>query len=256
MKSTHWHIRFPYEWMNTNYRVCIISLIFIVIDQIVILILVVWYVLSFWNEKQMCKCIWINFNCNGPLARYAKLRIAHAPGMPGTFSQPPPISDPDMLTCGFLWTWWREKRSRHYRRMRNPQFYVSGKRPISCGDMYLQGMWYSSIISKYRLSTENIQSGNQSINETISPDATMTISCKAWNSPAEYPSWAARCDTKESDGAMLHRVVVIINAKYRPRTESGNQSVNQSVSSWAGNDISDTQILYPYSTTYAMTLRS
>ena len=26
---------------------------------------------------------------NGPLARYIKLRVAHAPGMPGTFSPPP-----------------------------------------------------------------------------------------------------------------------------------------------------------------------
>ena len=63
--------------------------------------------------------------------------------MPGTFSPPPLASDPDMhhgtcvthvpwcmlgsLTSGFLWSRWRGKRSR---RMRNPQFYVSGKRPI------------------------------------------------------------------------------------------------------------------------------
>ena len=33
---------------------------------------------------------------HGPLARYLKLRVAHAPGMPGTFSQPPRVSDPDM----------------------------------------------------------------------------------------------------------------------------------------------------------------
>ena len=79
----------------------------------------------------------------GPLARYVKLRVAHAPGMPGTFSLPPWVSDPDMhhgtcvthvlwcmpgsLYSGFLWSQWREKRSR---RMRNPQFYVSGKRPM------------------------------------------------------------------------------------------------------------------------------
>ena len=39
--------------------------------------------------------------CNGPLTRYAKLRVAHAPGMPGTFSPPPRVSDPDMhhSTC-------------------------------------------------------------------------------------------------------------------------------------------------------------
>ena len=66
--------------------------------------------------------------------------------MPGTFSPPPQVSDPDMhhgtcvthvpwcklgsLTSGFFWNWWRGKRSRHSRRMHNPQFYVSGKRPV------------------------------------------------------------------------------------------------------------------------------
>ena len=83
---------------------------------------------------------------NGPLARYAKLQVARAPGMPGTFSPAPRISDPDMhhgscvthvpwcmpgsLTGGFLWSRWRGKRFRHSRRMRNLQFYVSGKRPM------------------------------------------------------------------------------------------------------------------------------
>ena len=78
---------------------------------------------------------------HGPLARYVKSQIAHAPGMPGTFSPPPRFSDPGMhhgtcvipgsLTSGFLWSRWRGKSSRHSRRMRNPQFYVSGKRPIT-----------------------------------------------------------------------------------------------------------------------------
>ena len=83
---------------------------------------------------------------HGPLTRYVKLRVAHAPGMPGTFSPPPRVSDPDMhhgtcvthvpwcitgsLTSGFLGNRWRGKRSRHSRRMRNSQFYVSGKRPM------------------------------------------------------------------------------------------------------------------------------
>ena len=56
---------------------------------------------------------------HGSLARYVKLWVAHAPGMPGTFSPPLRISDPDMhhgtcmthvpwcmpgsLTSGFLW---------------------------------------------------------------------------------------------------------------------------------------------------------
>ena len=83
---------------------------------------------------------------HGPLTRYVKLRVAHAPGMPGTFSPPPRVSVPDMHhgTCvrhvpwciagsvnrGFLLSWWWGKRSRHSWRMRNLQFYVSGKRPI------------------------------------------------------------------------------------------------------------------------------
>ena len=33
---------------------------------------------------------------HGPLARYVKLRVVHAPGMSGTFSPPPLASDPDM----------------------------------------------------------------------------------------------------------------------------------------------------------------
>ena len=33
---------------------------------------------------------------NGPLARYAKLRVAHALGMLGTLSPPPWVSNPDM----------------------------------------------------------------------------------------------------------------------------------------------------------------
>ena len=80
-----------------------------------------------------------------------KIAGAHARGMPGTFSPSPQVSDPDMhhgtcvthvpwcmpgsLTYGFLWKRRREKFSRHSRRMRNLQFYVSGKRPI---DLFAQ----------------------------------------------------------------------------------------------------------------------
>ena len=93
---------------------------------------------------------------NGPLARYVKLWVAHAPGMPGTSSPPPRVTDPDMhhgtcvthvpwwmsgsLTSGFLWSRWRRKRSRHSRRMRNPQFYVSGKRPMR-SVVTVMGQW-------------------------------------------------------------------------------------------------------------------
>ena len=91
------------------------------------------------------QCMLSNMDKYGPLTRYAKMRVAHAPGMPGTFS-PPPVSDPDMhhgtsvshvpwcipgsLTSGFLRIRWREKRSQHSQRMRNRQFCVSGKRSM------------------------------------------------------------------------------------------------------------------------------
>ena len=74
--------------------------------------------------------------CHGPLTRYVKLRVVHAPGMPGTFSPPMRFSDPGMhhrmcvthvpwckpvsLTGDFHWSRWRGNRSRHSRCMRNP----------------------------------------------------------------------------------------------------------------------------------------
>ena len=35
-------------------------------------------------------------NIHEPLTRYVNFRVAHAPGMPGTFSPPPQVSDTDM----------------------------------------------------------------------------------------------------------------------------------------------------------------
>ena len=67
-------------------------------------------------------------------------------GKPGKFSPPSCLRDPDMhqgtcvthmpwcipgsLTSVFRRSRWRGKRSRHSRRISNPQFYVSGKRPM------------------------------------------------------------------------------------------------------------------------------
>ena len=96
---------------------------------------------GWWTQQPYLHCT--RYGC---LARYVILRVAHAPGMPGTFSPLPLVCDPDMhhgtcvthvpwcmpesLTTSFLWSRWRGKRSRHFRRMRNPQFYVFGKRPM------------------------------------------------------------------------------------------------------------------------------
>ena len=88
---------------------------------------------------------------HGPLARYAKLRVAHALGMKGTFATTPRVSDPGMhhgttgsLTSGFIWNWWRGKLSRYSRRMRNPQYYVSGKRPMLLNSCICRGIWFGS----------------------------------------------------------------------------------------------------------------
>ena len=106
---------------------------------------------------------------HGPLTRYAKLWVAHAPGMPGTFSPPRLVSDPAMhhgtclthvpwcmagsLTNGFLWNRRRGKRSRHSRRMRNPQFCVSGKRPIT---LYIMSRNNNDVIICYTGSHDRI----------------------------------------------------------------------------------------------------
>ena len=82
---------------------------------------------------------------NGPLVRYVKLRVVHAPGMPWTFSPQPRFSDPDRhhgtcvthvlwcmpgsLTSSLLWSPWWGKLSRHSRRRHNQQCNVSGKKP-------------------------------------------------------------------------------------------------------------------------------
>ena len=83
---------------------------------------------------------------NGPLIRYVKLRVVHAPGMPGTFSPPPTSKEiasyrsrrasrhvrhaRAVMHVRIDNPRWRGKLYRHSRRMRNPQFFVSGKRPM------------------------------------------------------------------------------------------------------------------------------
>ena len=99
------------------------------------------------NKRQAVSWLDCYYNVPWTLARYVKLRVAHAPVMPGTFPPPPRVSNPNMhhgtcvtyvpwcmpgsLTSGFNWSRWRGKHSRHSRRMRNPQFYVSDKRPTN-----------------------------------------------------------------------------------------------------------------------------
>ena len=76
------------------------------------------FVVFHWNSVLVT--LILLYHSNGPLTRCAKLWVAHAPGMPGTFSLPPRVSDPDMhhgtcathvgwcmsgsLTSSFLWS--------------------------------------------------------------------------------------------------------------------------------------------------------
>ena len=78
------------------------------------------------------------YKSHGPLARYLKLRVAHAPG---TFLTHVPWCRPGSLTSGLLWSRWQGKRSWHSRRRHNPHFYVSGKRPMSVKTWFSGPSW-------------------------------------------------------------------------------------------------------------------
>ena len=97
------------------------------------------------TEPSLWLCNGHHGKLNGPIARYVKLRVAHAPGILGTFFPPPRVCNPDMhhgtcvthvpwcmpgsLTSSCLWSRWRGKRSRHSWRMptRNFTFMARGQ---------------------------------------------------------------------------------------------------------------------------------
>ena len=68
----------------------------------------VWFqtVLTHWGMMTYVDWV-ISGAIHWPFTRYAKLRVAHRPGMPGTFSPPPRINDPDMhhAKCAALVPW-------------------------------------------------------------------------------------------------------------------------------------------------------
>ena len=82
----------------------------------------------------------------GHLARYIKLWVAHVLGMPGIFSLLPNSKETAskrshhaswhvrhahaVIHFGIADPWWQGKHSWHSRRMCNPQFCISGKRPM------------------------------------------------------------------------------------------------------------------------------
>ena len=140
-----WKAPNRYGWISRRVNACLLSIVLVTCVTTLRIFanrlykLVRW---KCWYNQREGKLNW-HVIAYGPLTRYVKLWVAHAPGMPGRFSPPPRLSDPDVhhgtcvthvpwcmpgsLTSGFLWSRWREKCYRHSWRMRNPQFYVSGK---------------------------------------------------------------------------------------------------------------------------------
>ena len=70
------------------------------------------------------------WECRERFPRHRGLAIPTCITDHGTYVTHVPWCMPESLTTGFLWSRCRGKRSRHSRHMRNPQFCVSGKRPM------------------------------------------------------------------------------------------------------------------------------
>ena len=77
---------------------------------------------------------------------------------------------PGSLTSGFLSCQWREKRSRHSRRMRNPQFYESGKRSMSHPKCEVWSWLFEVNQSNYmyRLNTDSIIACHSTVRNIVS----------------------------------------------------------------------------------------
>ena len=110
---------------------------------------------SYVTESAITVSRLISHTTYGPLTRYVKLRVACVPGMPWTFSPPPTSKETAsqrpqhasrhvrdaravmhlcearaVMHVGIANPPPDKKRSRHSRRMHNPQFYVSGMGPF------------------------------------------------------------------------------------------------------------------------------
>ena len=84
---------------------------------------------------------------------------------------------------------------------------------ISCIKTYIiayvkiQIKWRYTIHYVKRLFKNRLPKGGPTCRrQVVNPRHQTSISCKAWNSPAEYPSWVAWCDIKGSDGTMLNPI--------------------------------------------------
>ena len=141
-----------------------------------------------------------NYLCIGPLARYAKSRVAHTAGMPGTFS-PPPTSKKTaswgsrhasrhvhharaVMHDGIATPRWRGKRSRHSQRLRNLQFYVSGKRPMDI-------LEFMSSVHKHSpgIPGDTVQTLKQGMNGSFLHFHSIQATCSLWVSELDVRSF-------------------------------------------------------------------
>ena len=99
------------------------------------LLLMLWCLASPGHQRPWASCQIRNIvgcACAGNAGNvFPPLRVSDLDMHHGTCVMHVPWCMPGSLTSGFLWCRWRGKLSRHSRRMRNPQFYISGKRPMA-----------------------------------------------------------------------------------------------------------------------------
>ena len=114
---------------------------------------------------------------------------------------------------------WRGKRSRYSRRMRNPQIYVSGKRPIAQLVMYASHTWRVSL-SIYHIDDKNGWLYNMPLPKQILPAAATQhydkslyyverISTRRWDVSVTIIQLKSFIDTQRS----LYRTMINYNLK-------------------------------------------
>ena len=82
---------------------------------------------------------------NGPLTRNIKLRVAHAPGIPGTFSSPPTLKGPTSLRSQHASLHVRHTRAVMHVGIADQQFDVSGNLGLKLLVFFLHGSNFQSI---------------------------------------------------------------------------------------------------------------
>ena len=120
------------------------------------------------------------------------------------------------LTCrdacrDFLWNRWQGKRPRHSRRMRNPHFYESGKRPM------VSFRWLLSVrftISSTRFNSLNINK----FTNTFKPIEAAYFTAQQWN-------------TEHIDNILMHQDVILMISD---NDTMGEINVNSEISSCQG----------------------